>query len=86
VLVSCAKGREHVEFSGPSGSPSEAPTGEYDPWTLVRVNGLLQRWEARVLISKKKFEKREGHYQGSDASDEVVPMVGSQGVGNGEDF
>jgi hypothetical protein len=26
----------------------------------------------------------EGHYQGSDALDESVPMVGSQGVGKGE--
>jgi hypothetical protein len=25
-----------------------------------------------------------GHYQGSDASDEAVPVVGSQGDGNGE--
>jgi hypothetical protein len=27
--------------------------------------------------------QKEGHYQGSDASDETVPVVGSQGVGKG---
>jgi hypothetical protein len=86
VVASCAKGREHVEFYGPSGSPSEVPTREYDPWTLGRVYGIYQRGGGggTCVNFQKEMGQREVHYQGPDVSNEAVLMAGSQGVGKGE--
>jgi hypothetical protein len=60
LMASCAKGREYVEFSGPSGSPSEVPTGDYDPWTLGRVYGSYQRWGGTCVNCQEKWDKGKG--------------------------
>jgi hypothetical protein len=73
-----------LNFLGLQEAPWKYRPGSMTPGPWAESMAYTNEGGGTRVNCQEEMVQREGHYQGSDASDEAVPMVGSQGVGKGE--